>query len=311
MHSAVADAVPLVGFALAQPVAALVALAVVGLGGGRSTDSGGSGAGGVESARPAAGDSGLSGAARQRQSAPSTAAPSTAVPPTVAAPPAAAPPAIAPPPGRRVERTVRVALGARADRFDTVTDGVVRTTQRAGGFVAGSQIGREGERGTATFVLRIPAARLDATVAALSRLAHVRSIEQSTEDLTGAHDGTAARLQDARTRRRALVAALATASGERAVRLRGRLDRASARVRSLERSLRALRARASYATVDLTVTAQRSGASEPRAGDRWTPGDAWRDARRGLEIAAGVAIVVAALALPLGREPAATAGFLP
>jgi hypothetical protein len=70
-------------------------------------------------------------------------------------------------------------------------------------------------------------------------------------------------------------------------------------VRSLERSLRALRARTSYATVDLTVAAQRSSASAPRAGDRWTPADAWRDARRGLEIAAGVAIVVAALGLPL------------
>jgi Domain of unknown function (DUF4349) len=176
---------------------------------------------------------------------------------------------------------------------------VVRTTQRAGGFVAGSQVGREGERGTATFVLRIPAARLDAAVASLSRLAHVRSIEQSTEDLTGATDGTSARLRDARTRRRALVAALATASGAEAARLRARLDRASARVRSLERSLRALRARTTYATVDLTVAAAREGAAAPRAGDRWTPADAWRDARRGLEIAAGVAIVVAAFALPI------------
>ncbi|HEX2105925.1 MAG TPA: hypothetical protein VHF51_19900, partial [Solirubrobacteraceae bacterium] len=43
-------------------------------------------------------------------------------------------------------------------------------------------------------------------------------------------------------------------------------------------------------------------------GDRWTPADAWRDARRrGLEIAAGVAVLVAAFALPLallGAPPA-------
>jgi hypothetical protein len=233
-------------------------------------------------------------------SASSSAAPKTAVTPAPAAPSVAAPPGIAAPaPARRVERTVTLSLGARADRFDGVTDGVVRTTQRAGGFVADSQVGRTGTGGTATFVLRIPAARLDAAVADLSRLAHVRSIEQATADLTGATDGTAARLRDARTQRRALVAALATASGTRADRLRARLDRVSARVRALDRSLRALRARTTYATVDLTVTAPRRQATAPGDGDRWTPADAWRDARRGLEIAAGVAIVAIALALPL------------
>jgi hypothetical protein len=233
----------------------------------------------------------------------------TAVPPAAtvapAAPGAAAPSAPAPglaapaSPARRVERSVRLELGARGSRFDAVTDAVVRTTQRAGGFVAGSQIGQDATRGSAMFVLRIPAARLDATVADLSRLAHVRSIEQATQDLTGAHDGTAARLRDARTRRRALVAALATATGERADRLRGRLAAATAQVRRLERALRALRNRTAYATVDVTVTAPRRAATAPARHDRWTPADAWRDARRGLELAAGVAIVAIALGLPV------------
>jgi hypothetical protein len=214
-------------------------------------------------------------------------------------------------PGRRVERTVRLDLGARADRFDAVTDGVVRATQQAGGFVADSQIRREGGRGTATFVLRIPAARLDAAISGLSRLAHVRAIEQGATDLTGATDGTAARLADARTRRRALVAALATASGARAARLRGRLAGARARERSLDRALRALRARTAYATVDLTVTAPRGQAAAPAAKGRWTPADAWRDARRALEVGAGVLILVLAVVLPLalvGGLGAAAAG---
>ena len=214
-------------------------------------------------------------------------------------------------PGRRVERTVRLDLGARADRFDAVTDGVVRATQQAGGFVADSQIRREGGRGTATFVLRIPAARLDAAISGLSRLAHVRAIEQGATDLTGATDGTAARLADARTRRRALVAALATASGARAARLRGRLAGARARERSLDRALRALRARTAYATVDLTVTAPRGQGAAPAPKGRWTPADAWRDARRALEVGAGVLILVLAVVLPLalvGGLGAAAAG---
>jgi len=238
-------------------------------------------------------------------------APSSA--PSVVAPPAGTAPA-APglaAPGRRVERTVRLDLGARADRFDAVTDGVVRATQQAGGFVADSQIRREGGRGTATFVLRIPAARLDTAIAGLSRLAHVRAIEQGATDLTGATDGTAARLADARTRRRALVAALATASGARAARLRGRLAGARARERSLDRALRALRARTAYATVDLTVTAPRGQGAAPAPKGRWTPADAWRDARRALEVGAGVLILVLAVVLPLalvGGLGAAAAG---
>ena len=227
-------------------------------------------------------------------------APTTSAPAVPLAPPA---------PGRRIERNVRLELGARADRFDSVTDRVVRTTQRAGGHVAGSQITRDGGRGLASFVLRIPAGRLDAAVADLSRLAHVRSIEQATQDLTGAYDGTTSRLRDARTRRRALVAALATASGNEAARLRGRLSGATARVRRLEREQRALRTRTSFATVDLTVAARRSAAAASASDGRWTLADAWGDARRGLEIVAGVLIIVAAFALPLALivAPAALA----
>jgi hypothetical protein len=211
-------------------------------------------------------------------------------------------PSLAPAPattGRRVERTVTLSLGTTAARFDAVTDGVVRATQRFGGFVAESSRSRSRTRGTATFVLRIPTTRLDAAVADLSRLAHVRLIEQATTDLTGRTDGTRARLRDARTQRRTIVAALATASGARADRLRARLGTVSARVRGLERSLRGLRARTTYATVDLTVTRTRRRAAAPGSDDRWTPADAWRDARRALELAAGVAIVALALLLPL------------
>ncbi|MEA2288971.1 MAG: hypothetical protein QOD55_968 [Solirubrobacteraceae bacterium] len=298
--------------ALGVAATALVALVVVlGSRGGAGDETGSAGGGSGSSAvtlqaQPescAPGD-----AARDASGA---AAPAPAPPAAAPAPATTAVPGrtVAPAPGRRVERTVSLELGAGAGRFDAVTDAVVRTTQRAGGFVAGSQVSRAGRRGTATFVLRIPAARLDAAVADLSRLAHVRSIEQATQDLTGAHDGTAARLRDERTRRRALVAALATATGDEAARLRARLAAASARVRRLERELRALRSRTTYATVDLTVIATRAAAVAPGRGDRWTPADAWRAALRGLEIGAGVLIIVAAFALPVAivAVPAALA----
>jgi len=283
--------------------AALVGVvAVVGSGGDRTSSGSSAGSPALEQARPdAAGAGGSSstsaGGASTTAGAltPKTADP--AVPGVAAVPPSVAP---APSTGRRVERTVDLSLRTSADRFETVTDGVVRATQRAGGFVADSQTRRTGTRGTATFTLRIPAARLGAAVADLSRLAHVSAIEQASDDLTGAHDATAARLQDARTRRRALVAALATASGARAARLRARLADARTRERSLESALRVLQRRTSYATVDVTVTAARpSAAAGSSGGGRFTPAAAWRDARRGLEIAVGVAIIALTLGLPL------------
>src|SRR3954470_6917203 len=289
--------------ALGVVAAALVAVVLVGRAGdsGESASTGADApaelqtdSGGASSAsRPAAPGGSAGGAA---PAAPGGSAGGAATP---APAPSLATSAPRPAPGRRVERTVTLSLGTTATRFDAVTDGVVRATQRFGGFVAESTTSRSRTRGTASFVLRIPTARLDAAVADLSRLAHVRSIEQATTDLTGRTDGTAARLRDARTQRRAIVAALATASGARADRLRARLRTVSARVRGLERSLRALRARTTYATGELTVTRTRGRAAPPNSDDRWTPADAWHDARRALELAAGVAIVALALLLPL------------
>src|SRR4051812_20404273 len=183
------------------PVAALLAALVVagGLGlrarsGAAATEAPSPAVSGAPSDRGSAsggGTSSGSGAESQaRSSAPDAAAP--AVPP-LAAPGAAATDAA---PGRRVERSTRLELGTTAGRFASVTDGVVRATQRAGGFVASSQLQQAGGGGDATFVLRVPAGRLSAAVADLSRLAHVRSIEQATADLTGAVDRTTAALRD-------------------------------------------------------------------------------------------------------------------
>ena len=273
--------------ALAPVAALLVALVVAGGLGLRARSGGGAGrpsSSAVSRSAPGAGAE--DGAGRAGASA----APS-AVPPDVAGSGALAP-------GRRVERSTRLELGTTAGRFAAVTDGVVRATQRAGGFVASSQLQQGGGAGDATFVLRVPAGRLGAAVADLSRLAHVRSIEQATADLTGAVDRTTSGLRDARIEHRALVAVLATATGPDAIRLRERLARADARAARLDRARRALLRRVRYATVDLSVLASARRGAVAAPGGRWTPGDAWHDARRVLEVVAGVAIVVVAVALP-------------
>jgi hypothetical protein len=209
--------------------------------------------------------------------------------------------------GRRVQRDVRLDLSTAARNFDHVTDAVVRTTQRAGGYVASSEISSSHGRGNATFELQVPVQRLDATVADLSRLAHVDNIEQASHDVTGEWDDLGRRLTDARVERRALVAALATATGDDAIRLRARLGRVTERLRSLEEQRRSLRAQTSYGTIELALTATPEPGAGGGSGGRWTPGDAWHDARRVVEVLAGVAIVVLAVLIPLAVAGAGVA----
>ena len=65
--------------------------------------------------------------------------------------------------------------------------------------------------------------------------------------------------------------------------------------------------RASYANVSVTLVADRSGGAAIGDDGRWTPGDAFADAVRVLEVAAGVALLVLAIALP-ARDPRGARG---
>jgi hypothetical protein len=54
--------------------------------------------------------------------------------------------------------------------------------------------------------------------------------------------------------------------------------------------------RADYANLSVEVVPERAAAVAPGA---WTPRDAWHDAVRVLEVAAGIALIAFAVALPL------------
>lgn len=198
-------------------------------------------------------------------------------------------------PGRRVERTTQLALSTTTDHVQAVADGVVSATQQAGGFVSNSQVQIDGRHGSATFTLRIPSARLEPALTALTRLAHVTSMSQSTQDITGEFATTNTRL----ARLHAQLGALrrrpqtpATLARERAVR------RAIA---AQQGALSALRHRADYVTVELTVTGHpRAHHAAVRHGGGFTPGNALHDAGRILEVGLGVLVIAAAILIPLG-----------
>ena len=206
---------------------------------------------------------------------------------------------------RKVERNTSLALStARADVQD-VADNVVATTQRFGGIVDSSQTSTSDAEASATFALRIPTARLDEAVAALSKLAHVSSLQQGSTDITGSFVSVEARLRDARAERRALLKALAkatTTTAIDAIKLRLRDNRSQ--IEQLKGELNALRRRANLARVDVTVAGNGHATT---GGGTWTPKDAAHDALRVLEVAAGVVLVGLAAGVPLALILAAAA----
>jgi hypothetical protein len=250
---------------------------------------------GSDGDRQASGGGGASGTALDRESAPQ--------PGPLASPPA--------PPGgsprsdsvgrRRVEHSAALTLAARPAELEDVADGVVRVTDAAGGFVQSSSVtsGRRSASG-GEFILRIPASGLQAALADLSRLAHVRERSQRTLDITRLSVSARDRLADARAERASLRRRLARAdTDQEAARLRAQLRRASRRVAVAGRDVARADNRARFATVTVSLVADRSAAA-PGDGGRWTPADALGDAVRVLEVAAGVAVVALAVALPLG-----------
>jgi len=200
-------------------------------------------------------------------------------------------------PQRKVERSALLDLATGAGNLDRVADGVVRATDASGGFVASSQVDAGATGGTAHFDLRVPTDRLDATLAVLSRLGHVRSRSQSTDDVTGAVVSARERLSDAKAERRALLRALGRArTSTQAEAIRARLRLARTEIASARGDLHALGRRTAFSSVSVTLSARGGGTS---GGGSFGPDDALNDAIRILGAVAGGLLVALAVLLPV------------
>ena len=202
---------------------------------------------------------------------------------------------------RRVERQASLVLVAPSERIDEVSDGVIRVTDRAGGIVASSSVqSADDDRGGATFTLRVPVARLAPTLAELSRLAHVRARTQSSQDVTAGYVSVQERLRESLAQRSSLLSQLARADTAReAESVRARLAIVNGQIAGLRSELSNARERTSYASVLVTIEPEGRESFETGSPGDWTPRDALDDARRVLEVTAGVAIVTAAVLVPV------------
>ena len=188
-------------------LAAVVAVVVLSAGGGSNDGAGSSSGAGVaappatqEQSQDAAKSSGSAGSGSAGSgSAGSGSTGSGKTSSAAPAAPAVAPNGSTPARQRRVERSTRLEL--TTTDVQTAGDGVVRATQAAGGFVQSSQIATGNGHSTASFILRVPTSRLDDALARLSRLGHVKSLQQSADDITNAYNGASARLAEARAER--------------------------------------------------------------------------------------------------------------
>jgi hypothetical protein len=207
---------------------------------------------------------------------------------------------------RLVERSAFLTLTTKPEDLADVASRIVRATDDAGGFVASSTVGETADdAGGGSFELRVPVRELPRTLAALSRLAQVSERSQSTRDVTADAGRTARRVAELRAERRGLLRALERAeSANEAARIRARLRVVARRTQALRAAGRRLRDRAAFATISVSLVADADAGAGIGDG-RWTPGDAVRTAIRVLEVAVGVALVAAALAVPLGLVAAA------
>ena len=206
----------------------------------------------------------------------------------------AEPDRIAPGADREVERSASLSLSADGDEFEEVVDGVVEVTDTYEGFVISSEESSSGETSRATFELQIPSDRLQPALADLSELGHVESRSEDALDITAPTVTARQRLTDARTEVEALLGQLAEAETPKETQeIRFRLDAARAEAASAKEEFQRLSRRANYATVAVTVSSDENGDGN------WGVEEALDDIGDALSTAGGVALIAAAILLPV------------
>jgi hypothetical protein len=196
---------------------------------------------------------------------------------------------------RRVQRSASLTLAAPRRDIDKVASQVGDVTATLGGFVAASSVSSSSG---GDLQLRVPSDRLDTAIQRLSKLGRVRDLSRRSLDITSQVVSARERLTDARTERESLLRQLANADTVNETEsIRARLRIVSQEIAAARTSLKRVNNRANFANVSVQLVPSRGGNSSDEGA--WTPGDAFGDAMRVLEVAAGVAVIAAAVLLPL------------
>jgi Domain of unknown function (DUF4349) len=195
---------------------------------------------------------------------------------------------------REQQRSATLTLAVPRRELDQAASRVGQVTADLGGFVASSSVSSSGG---GHLQLRIPTERLDTAIQRLSEIGRVRELSRRSVDITSSVVSARDRLSEARAERKALLAQLASATTVNETEsIRARLDIVSREIAAARRRLARVNNQANFADVSVTLAAR--GAADEADEGAWTPADAFDDALRVLEVAAGIALLAAAVLLP-------------
>ena len=195
---------------------------------------------------------------------------------------------------RKVERAVQMTIAAPRRQIDEVASKIGDVTADVGGFVRRSSVS---SNSGGDLQLRVPSNRLDVAVQRLSKLGKVRDLSRSSQDITRAVVSARDRLRDFKAERESLLKQLAAATTlNETESIRARLDIVAQEIATARNSLARVNNRANFANISVALV-RTSGAEDDDEGGAWTPGDAWHDALRLLEVIAGVLVIAAAIAV--------------
>lgn len=198
---------------------------------------------------------------------------------------------------RRVERDAQLTLAAPADEVTDVNDQVIDVVEGANGVILDSRVTETESGARATFEVKVPSATLDDTLASLSDLAAVKSRTEQSQDITRIYVSAKDRLVGLRAERDNLASRIRDASTDAEVEaLQSQLAGVNRQIADAKSELNEVETRAQLATLTIVVTSEGAGTDDDGG---WSFGDALDDAGKVLEVGAGVALISAAVLLPL------------
>jgi hypothetical protein len=193
--------------------------------------------------------------------------------------------------GRRVERSVQLTIAAAQNKLQEAADGIGTVAESHGGFVLSSHV-TTGDAGTSggSFELRVPQKELQATIADLSKLGHLRSRSENGQDMTAPYNDVQNRLGNALVERRTMKLRLGHAHGRKADNIRIQLATLKSAIDTLNAQMSDLRKRTVYSTVSVTLEQAKNSAGGT--------GAAFDDARRTLQGMLNFGVRALAVILP-------------
>lgn len=157
--------------------------------------------------------------------------------------------------GRLLIRTVN--MTAETKEFDNVRNAVEDKVKELGGYIERSGVSGTGTAGSlhnATYVIRIPAEKLDELISTVGSNCTVTNSSESTTDVTLSYVDTKARLDSLRVEQEQLTELLKQAKDlDSIIVLQNRLTEIRYQIESAESTLRVLENQVTYATLSLRL----------------------------------------------------------